>query len=221
MSRRVAVDIGGTFTDFCVFDEQSRTLSTLKILSTPGRPGAELIDGIRALAKRDGIDPSEITWFTHGTTVGVNTVIQRRGAPLALFVTRGFEDVLEVARLKVPDPYDLFSHRPDPLVPRERVWGLAERMLKDGTVETEVDPEDVRRATAAARAAGADTVVVALLHSYANPGNERRVRDVIGAADPEMAVVLSSDVWPVIREGRVRELVEILGRRSPSMMISA
>ena len=200
MGRRVAVDIGGTFTDFCVFDEDSRTLSTLKILSTPGRPGAELIEGVRALARRDGIAPSEITWFTHGTTVGVNTVIQRTGAPLALFVTRGFEDVLEVARLKVPDPYDLFSRRPDPLVPRERVYGLSERMLKDGTIETEVDPEEVHRATVAARAAGADAIVVALLHSYANPGNERRVRDIIAETDPDLAVVLSSDVWPVIRE---------------------
>ena len=200
MAWRVAVDIGGTFTDFCVFDEESRKLSTLKILSTPGRPGAELIEGVQALARLDGIAPERITWFTHGTTVGVNTVIQRKGSPLALFVTRGFEDVLEIARLKVPDPYDLFSRRPDPLVPRERVWGLSERMLKDGSVETEVDPDEVRRATTAARAAGADTVVVALLHSYANPKNERRVRELIAETDPELAVMISSDVWPVIRE---------------------
>ncbi|MEO0821531.1 MAG: hydantoinase/oxoprolinase family protein, partial [Pseudomonadota bacterium] len=200
MSHRVAVDIGGTFTDFCVFDETSRALSTLKILSTPDRPGAEILEGIRALEARADIAPGSIGWFTHGTTVGVNTVIQRKGAPLALFVTREFEDVLELARLKVPDPYDLFSRRPEPLVPRERVYGIDERMLKDGSTETPVDPESVAEAVAAAKKAGADTVVVALLHSYANPAHERQVRDLVLAACPEMTVTLSSDVWPVIRE---------------------
>ncbi len=197
---RVAVDIGGTFTDFCVFDEATGALSTLKILSTPDTPGAEVMQGIAELDRRHSLPASGIGFFTHGTTVGVNTVIQRRGAELALFTTKEFEDVLEVARLKTPDPYDIFSRRPPPLAPRERVYGIAERVLKDGSVETPVDPADVRRAVAEAKAAGADTIVVALLHAYANPVNERAVRDAILEAAPEMAVTLSSDVWPVIRE---------------------
>ena len=197
---RVAVDIGGTFTDFCVFDEAAGELRTLKILSTPEAPGEEVMQGIAELDRRYGQPAAGIGFFTHGTTVGVNTVIQRRGAALALFTTREFEDVLEVARLKTPDPYDIFSRRPAPLAPRERVYGIAERVLKDGSVETPVDPADVRRAVAAAKAAGADTIVVALLHAYANPANERAVRDAILEAAPEMAVTLSSDVWPVIRE---------------------
>lgn len=200
MTCRVAVDIGGTFTDFCVFDEAGGALLTLKTFSTPQTPGAEVMNGIAELERRHGLAPGGIAYFTHGTTVGVNTVIQRRGAALALFTTRGFEDVLVVARLKTPDPYDLFSRRPPPLAPRERVYGLAERTLKDGTVETPVDPEDVRRAAARARAGGADTIVVALLHAYANPANERAVRDLILEAAPDMTVTLSSDVWPVIRE---------------------
>ncbi len=197
---RVAVDIGGTFTDFCVFDEASGELRTLKILSTPEAPGAEVMQGIAELERRYGQPAAGIEFFTHGTTVGVNTVIQRRGAALALFTTREFEDVLEVARLKTPDPYDIFSRRPPPLAPRERVYGIAERVLRDGSVEMPVDPADVRRAVAEAKAAGADTIVVALLHAYANPANERAVRDAILEAAPGMAVTLSSDVWPVIRE---------------------
>ncbi|RMF39741.1 MAG: hydantoinase/oxoprolinase family protein, partial [Alphaproteobacteria bacterium] len=169
MSFRVAVDIGGTFTDFCVFDEGSRRLSSLKVLSTPDRPGSEIGTGLAELSRHQGCDPAAITWFSHGTTVGVNTVIQRAGAPLALFVTEGFEDVLELARLKVPDPYDIFSRRPEPLIPRERVFGLKGRMLKDGSIETPLDAGTVRAATRTARAAGADTVVVAFLHSYASP----------------------------------------------------
>ncbi len=197
---RVAVDIGGTFTDFCVFDETTGELHTLKILSTPESPGAEVMQGIAELDRRYGQPAAGIGFFTHGTTVGVNTVIQRCGAELALFTTREFEDVLEVARLKTPDPYDIFSRRPPPLAPRERVYGIAERVLKDGSVETPVDPADVLDAVAKAKDAGADTIVVALLHSYANPANERAVRDAIREAAPGMAVTLSSDVWPVIRE---------------------
>ncbi len=200
MSCRVAVDIGGTFTDFCVFDEAKGVMRTLKTLSTPKTPGAEVMNGVAELEARHGQPPQAISYFTHGTTVGVNTVIQRRGAELALFTTAEFEDVLEVARLKVPDPYNLFSRRPAPLAPRERVYGLAERTLKDGSIEKSVDPDDVRKAVARAKADGADTIVVALLHAYANPANEQRVRDVIAEAAPEFAVTLSSDVWPVIRE---------------------
>ena len=197
---RVGVDIGGTFTDFCTFDEATGALRTLKTLSTPETPGAEILNGVRELVRRHGQRADEITYFTHGTTIGVNTVIQRRGAELALFTTREFEDVLEVARLKVPDPYNIFSRRPAPLAPRERVYGITERTLRDGTIETPADPGNVRDALRRARADGADMIVVALLHSYANPRNERAVRDVIRAADPTIGVTLSSDVWPVIRE---------------------
>jgi N-methylhydantoinase A len=200
MSYRVAVDIGGTFTDFCMLDEATGALSTVKVLSTPDTPGSEVVTGIGELERRHGIPAQAISYFTHGTTVGVNTVIQRKGAPLALFVTEGFEDVLVLARLKMPDPYDLFSKRPEPLASRERVFGIRERTLADGTRESEVDAESVRRATRAAREAGAEAIVVALLHAYANPENERRVREIVGETVPELSVTLSSDVWPVIRE---------------------
>ena len=200
MTCKVAVDIGGTFTDFCVFDETSGKLSTFKTLSTPATPGAEVSNGLKALEQRHGLPPTAISYFTHGTTVGVNTVIQRRGAALALFTTRGFEDVLEVARLKVPDPYNIFSARPAPLAPRERVFGINERTLKDGNIEQAIDEEDVLSAITKARALGSDTIVVALLHAYANPENERKVRALIQRSAPDLTVTLSSDVWPVIRE---------------------
>src|SRR5690348_13846046 len=129
MSYRVGVDIGGTFTDLCAFDETTNELHTLKVLSTPETPGAEVMEGLRQLEQRYGVPPSSVGYFTHGTTVGVNTVIQRKGIRLCLLVTENFVDVLEVARLKVPDPYNLHSRRPDPLVPRDRVLPVRERML--------------------------------------------------------------------------------------------
>ena len=200
MAYRVAVDIGGTFTDFCVFDETTNTLETHKVLSTPGKPGSEIIFGLEELSKRKGINPKKISWFSHGTTVGINTVIQRQGAKLALFVTAGFEDVLELARLKVPDPYNIFSQRAQPLVPRERVYGIDERTLLDGSVEKKVNIQSVKSAVKAAKAAGVDTIVVAFLHCYANSANEQQVKQVIKQVDDNIEVTLSSDVWPVIRE---------------------
>jgi N-methylhydantoinase A len=200
MSYRVGVDIGGTFTDFSVLDEASGELRTLKVLSTPDKPGSEVISGIRELERRHGIKPADIAYFTHGTTVGVNTVIQRRGARLALFTTQGFEDVLEVGRLKMPDPYDLFSRRPEPLSPRERVYGIRERVLADGAIDIKADTDSVVGAIEKAIADGAEAIVVAFLHAYANPANEQRVRDIIRQQAPEITVTLSSEVWPVIRE---------------------
>ncbi|MEM7405431.1 MAG: hydantoinase/oxoprolinase family protein [Pseudomonadota bacterium] len=200
MSYRLGVDIGGTFTDFCLLDESDQSLHTLKVLSTPEDPGQEVLTGIAALQTRYGIDPARIRYFTHGTTVGVNAVIQRKGIRLSLLTTRHFEDVLEVARLKMPDPYDLFSARPDPLVPRELVFSITGRMGHDGTVVEPVDPASVSAAVQAIRRAGAEGVVVALLHAYANPAHEQMVKAQIKELAPELFVSCSSDVWPVIRE---------------------
>jgi N-methylhydantoinase A len=200
MAYRVAVDIGGTFTDFCVFNEENSSLSTHKVLSTPNKPGSEIVLGVSELQEKGVLNPKEVSWFSHGTTVGINTVIQRSGSELALFVTSGFEDVLEVARLKVPDPYNIFSRRANPLVPRERVFGISQRILKDGSVVSDLNEETVKLAIKSAKDMGSDTIVIALLHSYANNKHERRIREIINSIEPEMAVTLSSDVWPVIRE---------------------
>ena len=200
MGYRVGVDIGGTFTDFCVFDEESGALETLKVLSRPDQPGAEVSTGLAEISARYGIEAPTISYFTHGTTVGVNTVIQRKGAMLCLFTTENFEDVLEVARLKMPDPYDLFSARPEPLVTRDRVFGITERMLVDGSVDVPVDEASVLRALAGVRAVGGEAVVVALLHAYRNPEHERWVAGIIRSEAPELDVILASEVWPVIRE---------------------
>ena len=200
MGYRVGVDIGGTFTDFCAFDEATGALHTLKVLSTPQKPGEEVIQGVGELERRHGIDPRAISYFTHGTTVGVNTVIQRRGIKLCLFTTKGFEDVLEVARLKMPDPYDLFSRRPEPLVTRDRVFSIAERVLVDGTVDEPLDEASVEAAIDGIRAVGGEGVVVALLHAYRNPVHERRVAEILKARAPELTVTCASEVWPVIRE---------------------
>jgi len=200
MTYRVGVDIGGTFTDLCAFNESTNELHTLKVLSTPEQPGAEVMEGLRQLKERYGVPPHRVTYFTHGTTVGVNTVIQRKGVKLCLLVTKNFVDVLEVARLKVPNPWDLLSSRPAPLVPRDRVLPVKERMNADGSVDTSVDEGSVLAAVEKARALGAEGVVVALINSYRNPAHEHAVKVIIDRAAPGLPVFCSTDVWSVIRE---------------------
>ncbi|MET4221989.1 N-methylhydantoinase A [Bradyrhizobium sp. LB14.3] len=200
MSYRIGVDIGGSFTDFAVLDESDNTIRTLKVLSRPDSPGSEITTGLTALQERYNIAPGEVSYFTHGTTVGVNTVIQRKGVKLALFTTANFEDVLELARLKVPHIHDLYCLRPAPLISRDMVFPIAERTDRDGRILRDVDRASVVEAIEATRAAGAEGVVVALLHSYRNRANEARVRDIIGELAPELLTSCSADIWPIIRE---------------------
>ena len=200
MSYRVGVDIGGTFTDFFAFDEETRETQALKVPSRPDEPGAEVLEGIRQLEARFGIAPGDIVHFSHGTTVGVNTVIQRKGARLCHFTTEGFVDVLEVARLRTPDVYDLLSKRPAPPIPRERVFPVAGRLASDGRELRPVERSSVEAAVAKARAAGAEGVVVSLLNAYRNPAHEREVAALVREMAPDLPVVCSTDVWSIIRE---------------------
>ncbi|MER8767005.1 hydantoinase/oxoprolinase family protein [Mesorhizobium sp. M0968] len=200
MSVRIGVDIGGTFTDFCVYDEKTRALRTLKVPSTPDTPGAEVLAGMRLLQERDGIAPEDVVRFVHGTTVGINTVIQRKGMTLALFVTEGFADVLELARLRMPEAYSMYSMRPTPLIPRHRVFQIKERMLSNASVAVPIDRANVLEVLADAKASGAEGIVVSFLHAYRNPVNEQLVRDIVAEVDPDLPVYCSSLVWPVIRE---------------------
>lgn len=200
MSYRVGVDIGGTFADFCAFDEVSGAIRTVKLLTTPDRPGQEVIDGLRAMEDRLGIAPSDIGYFTHGTTVGVNALIMRRGIRLALFTTENFCDVLELARLKMPDPYHLLSARPEPLVTRDRVFGVRERIRADGSVDTPLDRGSLEAAARAARERRAEGVVLSFLHSYRNPAHEAEAAAILHEIDPELHVFCSHAVRPMIRE---------------------
>lgn len=200
MAYRVGVDIGGTFADFCAFDETAGQMGTVKVLTTPDQPGQEVINGLKALEDRFGITPSDISYFTHGTTVGINAIIMRKGIRLAMFTTENFCDVLELARLKMPDPYHLLSARPDPLVTRDLVFGVAERMLADGSVDSPLDPESLKAAVAAAQARGAEGIVISFLHSYRNPAHEQLAKQLIAEIAPDLHVFCSHEVRPIIRE---------------------
>lgn len=199
MASIIGVDIGGTFADFVRFDTETGEIDTLKVLTTPQAPGRDIGEGLARLAE-EGLDLTGVERFVHGTTVGVNTIIQRCGARVVLLTTAGFTDILELARLRMPDPYSLFCERPDPLVRREHVFGIRERISALG--ETLVAPcrSHVEAAIEQARAVDCDVVVVSFLHAWREPRHEQQVVAMIRDIAPDLTVFCGSEVWPVIRE---------------------
>lgn len=200
MGYRIGVDIGGTFADFCAIDEASGEMATVKVLSTPATPGQEVIDGLKVLEERFGISPDQVSYFTHGTTVGINSIIMRKGLKLCLFATENFTDVLELARLRMPDAFHLMSARPEPLITRDRVIPIRERMLADGSVDIPLDRDSLRAGVDKARGLGAEGIVICFLHSYRNPAHEAEALDFVAEYAPELHVFCSHLIRPIVRE---------------------
>jgi N-methylhydantoinase A len=194
---RVAVDIGGTFTDLVLLDE-NRVVATGKVLTTPDDPSRGVAEGVEELL--DGHDAEAVVEVVHGTTLVSNALIERKGAVTGLITTEGFRDVLASGREQRYDLYDLFLELPEPLVPRRRRWGVRERVLADGTVDQPLDLSSLAGAVEEARRAGVESMAVCFLHSYRNPDHEEAVRTYLAAELPEIWVTVSSDVSPEVGE---------------------
>ncbi|HEV7489895.1 MAG TPA: hydantoinase/oxoprolinase N-terminal domain-containing protein, partial [Rhodanobacteraceae bacterium] len=188
MGYRVGIDVGGTFTDFALYDESSRKLTIRKVLTTSNDPSIAVLRGLDDLTRDIGIDVSALTEAIHATTVATNTVIQRNGPRTALLTTKGFRDVLVIGRQKRWELYDNYIDKPVPVVPRERIWEVAERLLHDGTVRIRLDEKAVRRAAREMKAAGVETVAICFLHSYTNAAHERRAGEIVREVAPELQV---------------------------------
>jgi N-methylhydantoinase A len=206
---RLGVDIGGTFTDFALLDRSTGRVVGYKSPTTPSDPAEGVITGLHELLRQHNIEPSQVEYFVHGTTIGLNTVIQRSGANLAFMTTEGFRDVLEIQRMRLSDPLNFAATRPAPLIPRWQVFEIRERILTTGAVEVGLDRESVVRAFEAARAQHVDGVVVCLMNAYRNPQHEAAVRAIGAEVAPDMYVACSHAVWPQIREYE-RAIVAIL-----------
>ena len=176
-------------------DEETGQTRTHKVASTPDDPARAIVQGLLALAPREGL-----AFLAHGTTVATNALIQRRGGKVALVTTAGFRDLLEIGRQTRPKIYDLKADHPEPLVPREHRFEVTERIGPDGKVIVPLDDGDVARAIANVRDSGADCVAVCFLFAFLNPQHERRLGEAIRAALPHLAVSLSCDVQPEFRE---------------------
>ncbi len=199
---RVGFDIGGTFTDFALHDDEQGTVRIHKALTTPDDPWRGAIDGIRALLDAAGLDFADLAEIVHGTTLITNALIEGKGAPTALLATRGFRDVMESGREQRYDIYDLFLQYPPTLVQRKFRREITERMSAAGRVLAPVDLDQVRREAARLRDAGIRSVAVCFLHSYRNPAHELAVGRLLAAEFPEFSVSLSCEVAP--RSARIR-----------------
>jgi N-methylhydantoinase A len=155
---------------------------------------------LQLLAQEHNVRMAEVEYFVHGTTIAVNTLIERKGARLALLVTKGFRDLLIIQRLRVPRPQYWWGDRPAPLIARDLVFEIDERLRADGSTHVALSAGSVESAVSAARAAGAQGLVVCFLHSFRNPVHEREARTIIERAAPELFVCCSSEIWPRMRE---------------------
>lgn len=198
MPYRLAVDIGGTFTDVVL--EGPDRLRTHKVLTTSRAPEQGVLDGVRLILNEAGIGLAEIAVFIHGTTLATNAVIERRGALTALLGTQGFRDILEIGTESRFDQYDLTIQKPEPLVPRRLRFTVPERVDALGAIRLPLDEDAVRALVPVLQAAGVESLAVAYLHAYANPTHEQRTLAILAEAAPTLRVTLASDVCPEIRE---------------------
>ena len=194
---RIGIDVGGTFTDFVAI--RGAELVHLKEPSTPDDPAAAVISGLERLIERLEARATDVSAIAHGTTIGLNAIIQRRGAPLALVISRGHRDVLELTR-RLPKEYDLRQPRVQPLVPRDRVIEIDARLDANGRAVAHPDDAEIARVADRVRESGVSSVAVAVLHSYLDPGFEMGIAERLSRELPGLSVTSSAAIWPEIRE---------------------
>ncbi len=195
---RLGVDIGGTFTDV-VLEKDGVPFST-KVLTTYAAPENAIIDGMHQVCAKAGVTPSQINQIIHGTTLATNALIERRGAKTAFITTEGFRDVIEMRTESRFEQYDLNLNLPDPLLPRQMRFTVDGRVDANGQVLVEIDREQVEAVVDQIAKGGFESVAVGLIHSYLNPDHELLVRDVLAERLPDVAVSISAEVSPQMRE---------------------
>ncbi len=200
MSCRLGVDIGGTFTDLALFDERNSAMTIHKLLTTPDDPARAVLQGVRELLEMAGAPVEHVTALIHGTTLITNAVIERKGSRCAMLTTAGFRDVLDIGIENRYDQFDMRLKYPRPLVERSLQLEVDERTGPDGEVRRPLDEDEVRRVVARAVERGAESLAVCLLHSYAQPAHENRIRAIVESAFPGLPVSTSAEVLPFMRE---------------------
>src|SRR5262245_26912557 len=220
MGWRIGVDIGGTFTDVALIDEESGNIGIAKV-PTPTQDITEgVTSGLREGLARYDIPPAAVSLLSHATTVVTNALLEKSGAKTGFATTRGFRDVLELRRSSRTDLYDLFQDSPAVLVPRRWRYEITERIDAQGNVVTPLDETDVDAVIAAIREAGLDTVAVSFLFSFLNDAHERRVGERLRKALPGVGIYLSCEVLPEIASlsGPARQrYAPMSGRCSPAI----
>ena len=197
---RLGCDIGGTFTDFVLLNDQTGEIRINKCLTTPKDPSDAVEEGIREMERKSPGFVGKLDEVIHGTTLVINSIIERKGAKTGLITTKGFRDVLELGREIRYAPYDIFSEYPKPLIPRVLRLEVDERIRNDGTILKPLDPEEVTKVVHHLIDKGVESIAVCLINSFENPAHELMIKDIILGEAPGMSVSISYEVLPQIRE---------------------
>src|SRR6516162_5500647 len=187
-NRRIGVDIGGTFTDFVVFDDATGSFTVGKTLTTPRDPSQAVETLVLESLERESIAIGSVQQLIHGTTLVTNAIIERTGSHTALLATQGFRDSIEIGRENRYELYDLMLEMPQPLIPRYLRFDVPQRTLADGTTLQELDTAFVERLTSELAAYGIEAIAIAFLHSFTNPNAEREARAAVQRVAPNMRV---------------------------------
>lgn len=202
MAYRLGVDVGGTFTDLMLVDDDTGDLHRVKTPSTPADPSEGVLAGVQRICEAGGISPSDLAYVMHGTTVATNAMLEAKGARVGLITTQGFQQILHLARSQTPGPLAgwIIMIKPDPPAALEDTREAVERMSAQGDVVQEVDREQVKGVVRDLVESGVETLTVSLINSYANPAHEREIKELIHELYPDFPVTISSDVLPEFRE---------------------
>ena len=211
---RVAIDIGGTFTDVIMMSEQRGIIAKHKVHTTPKNLEACFIHGLQRAAEH--VSTTAVARILHASTIATNTVLEGKGARTALVVTEGFRDILEIARQRRPSLYDLKAEKAKPLIPRRLCFEVRERVGADGVAVTALTQDELERVVEKLRGARVESVVISLLFSYLNPAHEKRIRQYLEQSLPGVFVVASSDVIPEFREFERTSTAALVGYLKPA-----
>ena len=202
MTYRLGVDVGGTFTDLLLVNEETGDLSRVKISSTPSDPSQGVLAGIQRILEQNGVLPNNISHLMHGTTVATNAVLEGKGARVGLLTTQGFQQILHLARSQTPGPLAgwIIMIKPDPPAALEDTREIKERMSAQGEVVEPLDGRQVKSMVQELVDSGVESLTVSLINSFANPSHEREIKKIIQQLYPDFPVTISSEVLPEIRE---------------------
>lgn len=197
---RIGIDVGGTFTDFVLSNPNDGSLTYYKEPSTPDEPSRALIEGLQSLLKKAGMTSSDVGTLVHGTTIGLNAIIQRRGATIALVVSKGYRDILEIARSRMPSSFDFHASKEEPLVPRLRIIEVDARLSAAGEVTKAADDAELERVAAELKGLGVDAAALVLINGYTTPSVEIGMASKLSEKAGGLSITSAAAIWPEIRE---------------------
>ncbi|MDA1322115.1 MAG: hydantoinase/oxoprolinase family protein, partial [Proteobacteria bacterium] len=197
---RLGIDVGGTFTDAILINEETGATRIAKVPSTPKDPSIGFLNAVERILREASIKPADVGYLVHGTTVATNAIIEGNLAPTGFLTTEGFRDMLEIQRQVRPALYDLLFEKQRPLVPRYRCFGIPERLDYTGKELTALDENAVAEAARQLKKEGIEALAVCYLYSFLNPEHEKRTREIVSEIFPEVVISLSSEVAPEYRE---------------------